>query len=419
MIAVSKALVILGAAEAAHLSSPHGHANSKHLRAFAEGQQKILPAADNVENFFSGDSLEDNAANVENKVVSGAKLDTDEFDIINKKRRAEFDIKTTSFDTNINTITKNKDSVNFKTENKVSTKIEKNVNIKPQNKKPHDKKSWATDWIKKADKVSGPFCPAPCSDEITEPIQICNYTRTDRFAHGDPEHPSGFVEHTIASYGKISISDTQQAKYPDAAKYLSMPGGVNWSPDKTCIPGPEKTVRKTYNGTVESMYGSEVAKGERRTAYLLTVDEHAPRAVQSRKVLEQVGFDVKILHALPIDNKEITNGFLSNKFTNIQAMNEMVHGKDPWYYLFEDDITLHSKYKDIKLKDIIAMEKHASGYMYLGICVYDPRMLKGSGSSCEHRKACGRCTHAQGFSRQGAQEFVHYVLSWFSIVLIL
>ena len=161
-------------------------------------------------------------------------------------------------------------------------------------------------------------------ERTTTDLYARNYARTDEFAHGDKNHQSGLVEKAIHSYASFSISEYQEKKFPAAAKALSMPGGLSWCPDKTCVAAEPPTNATTH---------------ARRTAYLLTVNEHTPRAVQSRKVLEGVGFDVKILHALPIDGKVIRNGYESNKQSNIKAMKEMAQGPDPWYYLLKKELT--------------------------------------------------------------------------------
>jgi len=89
----------------------------------------------------------------------------------------------------------------------------------------------------------------------------------------------------------------------------------------------------------------------------------------------------------------------SNKLALLNAVEQIKRGKDPWGYVFEDDITLN-EHSNASIRDIIRSERNTKHFQYLGVCLPQGQEIK--------RTSCGRCAHAMGFSKQGANELLEF-----------
>uniref|UniRef100_A0A6C0IW11 Nucleotide-diphospho-sugar transferase domain-containing protein n=1 Tax=viral metagenome TaxID=1070528 RepID=A0A6C0IW11_9ZZZZ len=99
-----------------------------------------------------------------------------------------------------------------------------------------------------------------------------------------------------------------------------------------------------------------------RNAYLLTVDPLSKRAIFSKNILEQIGFNVILVTALTNSNK-----VLSNKLSMLHIYEIISKKNDSWSYVFEDDINLLEK---ISIDEIIQYENISEMFFYLGCCRY-------------------------------------------------
>jgi hypothetical protein len=117
-------------------------------------------------------------------------------------------------------------------------------------------------------------------------------------------------------------------------------------------------------------------------------------------VLEKVGFHVRFFLAIPHPDK-----VLSNKESMLQIYDIVAKGEDEWVYVFEDDINLLA---DIRLDEIVEYEAISSMFVYLGLCVYSPKISHLSTRIQDHPvtvvQGGVRGLHAIGLSKKGAAE---------------
>ena len=143
----------------------------------------------------------------------------------------------------------------------------------------------------------------------------------------------------------------------------------------------------------------------RRTAYVLTGNVESPRALFSKNVLEQIGFDVKCVVYTP--NKDT---IMSNKIS-MQGIYQMICDSDEAYaYIFEDDINLLAP---IKLDEIIQYEAISERFFFLGICEVNQEGVKNTGIHVNghpviQKSGNVRGHHAIGISKQGATELLAF-----------
>ena len=142
-----------------------------------------------------------------------------------------------------------------------------------------------------------------------------------------------------------------------------------------------------------------------RTAYLLTTNTSSERCIFSKKILEQIGFTVKICLALP-DKDHV----ISNK-KSMCSIYQMIQSKsEPYAYVFEDDINLIEK---ITLDEIIEYESISPIFFYLGMCEYGyPNVKKTEFHIRNHpvysKSGNVRGLHAIGISKLGVQLLLEY-----------
>ena len=143
-----------------------------------------------------------------------------------------------------------------------------------------------------------------------------------------------------------------------------------------------------------------------RTAYLLTTNAQSPRAVFSKKVLENIGFNVIIVAAILNRDK-----VLSNKISMMHIYNMIHQSHDEWAYVFEDDINV---VEPIHIDKIIEYEKISQMFFYLGCCMMnDGETLQNTGYVVNNKpviQICGgvRGLHGIGISRHGAYKLLEF-----------
>ena len=142
----------------------------------------------------------------------------------------------------------------------------------------------------------------------------------------------------------------------------------------------------------------------KRTGYILTLYPESERAIFSKNVLENIGFDVIFIKAIPHINKVI-----SNKISMQYIYNLIIHSQNEYSYVFEDDINVH---EEIKLDEIIEYEKISEMFFYLGMCEYGNN-IKNTGITIRNHDVyskSGFCRglHAIGLSKKGADTLLTF-----------
>jgi hypothetical protein len=146
-----------------------------------------------------------------------------------------------------------------------------------------------------------------------------------------------------------------------------------------------------------------------RDAYILTAGNNPKRAERSEKILKDIGFETKIIQAIPA-NSPICGGnkVKSNYLSFKTILEQAVLASEDWFYFFEDDIAL---VEEISLSEIIQYEKISSELFYLGCCL--PTGAKGIPT--EHiinshivyeLEGAHCCLHALAFSKKGAKNLL-------------
>jgi GR25 family glycosyltransferase involved in LPS biosynthesis len=148
---------------------------------------------------------------------------------------------------------------------------------------------------------------------------------------------------------------------------------------------------------------------EERIAYMLTCDEKSDRTIFSKKVLEKIGFDVKIVKCINKGNNKIEK-IISNKI-GMKNIYEIIKNSNQNYsYVFEDDINV---VEEIKLFEIIEYEKISEMFFYLGACSPNFPTARNTGKVVNGHAVCAvtgvvKCLHAIGLSRKGAEELIKF-----------
>jgi hypothetical protein len=141
-----------------------------------------------------------------------------------------------------------------------------------------------------------------------------------------------------------------------------------------------------------------------RKAYILCEHANTPRCVDSRKILEEIGFQV---HCIPYIRHR--DKVYSNKISMQMIYEKIIQSGDEWSYVFEDDI---NKVTDITLKEIMEYEKISSHVFYLGSCCLDNGITKSnikiSGHPVSVINGGSLGLHAVAFSRKGMIEFLQF-----------
>lgn len=144
----------------------------------------------------------------------------------------------------------------------------------------------------------------------------------------------------------------------------------------------------------------------KRTAYLLTTNPASYRCIFSRNILENIGFTVAIIMALPNEDK-----VLSNKNTMISIYERIAKSEDTYAYVFEDDLNIIDN--SIKLDEIIEYELISFVFFYLGMCEYGYPTVRNTNHIIRNHPVFSksgnvRGLHAIGISKIGAQLLLDY-----------
>lgn len=148
---------------------------------------------------------------------------------------------------------------------------------------------------------------------------------------------------------------------------------------------------------------------EARIAYMLTCDEKSDRSIFSKKVLEKIGFDVRIIKCINKGNNKIEK-IISNKI-GMKNIYEIIKNSNQNYsYVFEDDINV---VEEIKLFEIIKYEKISEMFFYLGACSANFPTARNTGKVVNGHSVYAvtgvvKCLHAIGLSRKGAEELIKF-----------
>ena len=148
-----------------------------------------------------------------------------------------------------------------------------------------------------------------------------------------------------------------------------------------------------------------------RKAYILCEHENTPRCVDSRKVLEEIGFQVYCVPYIRHKDK-----LYSNKISMQMIYEKIIQSGDEWSYVFEDDI---DKKDNISLNEIMEYEKISSHLFYLGACFSSESLtktikesesynIKISGHNVGVINGTALGLHAVAFSRKGIIEFLQF-----------
>lgn len=142
----------------------------------------------------------------------------------------------------------------------------------------------------------------------------------------------------------------------------------------------------------------------KRFGYILTLNPESERSKFSKKILENIGFDVIFIKAIP-NNDNV----LSNKLSMQYIYNLIIDSDNDYSYVFEDDINV---IEQISLNEIIEYEKISEMFFYLGLCEYDSN-VENTGYKIKDKdvyKKSGFCRglHAIGLSKNGAKQLLNF-----------
>jgi len=156
-----------------------------------------------------------------------------------------------------------------------------------------------------------------------------------------------------------------------------------------------------------------MCKEQSRIAYLITVDPQSNRTQKSQNILSDAGFDVHLELSQRMESQ--FDKVLSNKNAQLSIYRRIIADKSrPWGYIFEDDLSLACKSQAVVTEedcdpidfsvehDILGedgIERKHDLYVYLGVC---------GGIRQREELYCGRCAHAYGLSREGAEKLIKF-----------
>jgi hypothetical protein len=146
-----------------------------------------------------------------------------------------------------------------------------------------------------------------------------------------------------------------------------------------------------------------------RTAYLLTTNPQSPRAIFSKKVLENIGFNVIVVNAILHSDK-----VLSNKISMMHIYSMILDSREEWSYVFEDDINV---VEPIHMYDIIEYEKISQMFFYLGCCMMnDGDTLQNTDFKINNKSVISisgdvRGLHGIGISKYGTAKLLEFINS--------
>ena len=144
-----------------------------------------------------------------------------------------------------------------------------------------------------------------------------------------------------------------------------------------------------------------------RNAYLLTCDPNSERCIFSKKILEDIGFNVILYNAIP-NNNPLT----SHKLSMMEIYKIIINDtSSEWSYVFEDDINV---LESIKLDEIIQYENISTNFFYLGLCKHARNTIMETEHIINGHKVykisdCVLGLHALAFSRTGMLDFFNFL----------
>jgi hypothetical protein len=140
------------------------------------------------------------------------------------------------------------------------------------------------------------------------------------------------------------------------------------------------------------------------TAYVLSMDSTSAQARHTELTLTSVGFRV-IFITPKVTAHTVRDNVWSHKLAFLGVLQTFARQNDTdWLYLFEDDVAVHSGVTFQHIRDVQSQSSH---FMYLGICGTFEQFVVQWWTFKKYAK-CGRCSHAMGFSRKGAHEFLAF-----------
>ena len=151
---------------------------------------------------------------------------------------------------------------------------------------------------------------------------------------------------------------------------------------------------------------------KKRCGYILTLNPQSERALFSKNILENIGFDVTFIQPMPNADKVI-----SNKISMQYIYSLISNSENEYSYVFEDDINM---LEEIKIDEIIEYEKISDMFFYLGICEYNVNAkntynvnAKNTGIKIRNKDVyskSGFCKglHAIGLSKKGSIELLKF-----------
>ena len=135
-----------------------------------------------------------------------------------------------------------------------------------------------------------------------------------------------------------------------------------------------------------------------RVAYVVSLNESSKRFKRTAQILQSKGLNVEFIKP-DFRGTSVKQKTISNKLALLRALEKVASGSEPWGYLFEDDIVEH-EYSKLSLSTLLKAENTATLCLYLGVCLPNDVTLQ--------TRVCGRCAHAMGFSKRGAEKFLRF-----------
>lgn len=143
----------------------------------------------------------------------------------------------------------------------------------------------------------------------------------------------------------------------------------------------------------------------KRNAYLLTLDPLSERALFSKKILEDIGFNVNLINVIPHEDKVLSNKISMQYIYGVIKDSD----EDGFGYVFEDDINI---IEPITLEEIVEYEKISEIFFYLGLCEYVNNYtltnIKINGHNVYNKSGCVRGLHAISLSKKGAEKLLEF-----------
>jgi hypothetical protein len=163
-------------------------------------------------------------------------------------------------------------------------------------------------------------------------------------------------------------------------------------------------------------------RSDRITAYVITTNASDIRAIDSRRLLEGLNFQVQFIigHFKAKMTRDVKIASIRN--ATMEALKAVATGTEKFAYIFEDDIGLapDNKGRQVTAADIGSFHSEWSesnlvpSVVYAGVCLQWTKnngncpSLNPPDSSPPHTAyhCCGTCHHAMAYSRSGAQQLL-------------